>query len=346
MLRLICGGFIWLRSFIRSRHDLGLEIVALRQQLIVLKRRTKRPRLRGSDRLFWVLLRRVWPKWSNPPLIVKPETIVRWHRKGFRLYWRFRSRSKPVGRPVTGPEVRTALHTLASENPTWGAPRIHGELLMLGFEISERTVSRYLRRLHRRDGAAQLWRTFLNNHRELIAGMDFFTVITANFRILYCLFLIRHDRREIVHLNVTEHPTGEWVVQQLREAFSESADGQYLIFDRDAKFSAEVHQFLDSAGISGIRTSYRSPWQNGVAERWVRSFRNDLLDHVIVLHETHLRRLARDYLSYYHADRTHDGLDKDTPRGRPPSIKNPSEQLASHPRLGGLHHRYSWAKVA
>ena len=176
--------------------------------------------------------------------------------------------------------------------------------------------------------------------------MDFFTVITANFRILYCLFLIRHDRREIIHFNVTEHPTGEWVVQQLREAFPESTDDQYLIFDRDAKFSAEVHQFLDSAGISAIRTSYRSPWQNGVAERWVRSFRNDLLDHVIVLHEAHLRRLARDYLGYYHADRTHDGLDKDTPQGRPPSIRNPGERLASHPRLGGLHHRYSWAKAA
>jgi len=235
---------------------------------------------------------------------------------------------------------------MANENPTWGAPRIHGELLKLGFEISERTVSRYLARLHRRDGAAQHWRTFLKNHREGISGMDFFTVITANFQILYCLFLIRHHRREIIHLNVTEHPTGEWVVQQLREAFPENTDKQYLIFDRDAKFSAEVHKFLDSAGISAIRTSYRSPWQNGVAERWVRSFRNDLLDHVIVLNEAHLRRLARDYLRYYHADRTHDGLDKDTPQGRPPSIKNPGERLASHPRLGGLHHRYSWAKAA
>ncbi len=311
-----------------------------------MKRRTKRSHLRGSDRLFWVLLRRVWPKWANPLLIVKPDTVVRWHRRGFRLYWRFRSRRKPVGRPVTGPEVRTALHTMANENPTWGAPRIHGELLKLGFEISERTVSRYLARLHRRDGAAQPWRAFLKNHRELIVGMDFFTVITANFRILYCLFLIRHDRREIIHLDATQHPTGEWVVQQLREAFSESTDDQYLIFDRDAKFSAEVHQFLDSAGISAVRTSYRSPWQNGVAERWVRSFRNDLLDHVIVLNEAHLRRLARDDLSYYHADRTNDGLDKDTPRGRPPSIRNSGEQLASHPRLGGFHHRYSLAKVA
>ena len=187
------------------------------------------------------------------------------------------------------------------------------------------------------------WQT---GHRELITGMDFFTVITANFRILYCLFLIRHDRREIIHWNVTEHPNGESVVQQLREAFLENKDKQCLIFDRDAKFSAEVHSFLDSAAIAAIRTSYRSPWQNGVAERWVRSFRNDLLDHVIVLNEAHLRRLARDYLAYYHADRTHDGLDKDTPHRRRPSIRNPGEQLASHPRLGGLHYRYSWAKIA
>ena len=346
MLALIWGVLTGLGSFFRSRHDLGLEIVALRQQLIVLKRRTKRAPLRRSDRLFWVLLRRLWPHWSNALLIVQPDTVVRWHRMGFRLYWRFRSGSKLIGRPVLGGDVRTCLRTMASENPTWGAPRIHGELLKLGFQISERTVSRYLVRLHRRGGTAQLWRAFLNNHREVIAGMDFCSVITANFRILYCLFLIRHSRREIIHLNVTEHPTGEWVVQQLREAYPESTDGQYLIFDRDSKFSAEVGQFLESAGITAIRTSYRSPWQNGTAERWVRSFRNDLLDHVIVFHESHLRRLARDYLRYYHADRTHDGLDKDTPKGRQASTRNPGERLASLPRLGGLHHRYRWETVA
>jgi putative transposase len=292
------------------------------------------------------MLRQVWAKWPNPLLIVKPDTVVRWHRKGFRLYWRFRSRSKLVGRPVIARDVRASIHTMASENPTWGAPRIHGELLKLGLEISERTVSRYLSRLQRSDGAAQPWRTFLKNHREVIVGMDFFTVVTANFRILYCLFLIRHSRREIIHFNATEHPTSEWVVQQLREAFPERSDEQYVIFDRDAKFSADVHMFLDSAGISGIHTSYRSPWQNGIAERWVRSFRNDLLDHVIVVHEGHVTRLARDYLRYYHADRTHDGLNKDTPEGRPKSTRNHGERLASLPRLGGLHHRYSWTKAA
>jgi putative transposase len=168
----------------------------------------------------------------------------------------------------------------------------------------------------------------------------------VNFRILYCLFLIRHSRREIIHFNVTESPTSEWVVQQLREAFSDSTEDRYLIFDRDAKFSSDVQAFLDSAGISAIRTSYRSPWQNGVAERWVRSFRNDLLDHMIVAHEGHVNRLARDYLHYYHADRTHDGLNKDTPQRRTKSIRNPGERLVSLSRLGGLHHRYSWARAA
>ena len=176
--------------------------------------------------------------------------------------------------------------------------------------------------------------------------MDFFTVITANFRILYCLFLMRHDRREIIHFNSTQHPTGEWIVQQLRETFPDRTDNQYLIFDRDAKFGAAVFDFLESCGISPVRTSYRSPWQNRVAERWIRSFRNELLDHVIVLDESHLRRLAQDYLRYYHQDRTHDGLNKDTPTKRPTRSRNPGERLQSTPRLGGLHHRYSWVQAA
>jgi len=318
----------------------------LRHQLVVLKRRTKRARLQRCDRLFWILLRYFWPHWAKSLLIVKPETVVGWHREGFRLYWRCRSRSKTVGRPTTSGDIRTLIQTMAHENSTWGAPRIHGELLKLGVHVSERTVSRYLSRLRRNGNAGQRWRTFLKNHQEVIAGMDFLTVITANFRILYCLLLIRHDRREILHFNSTQHPTSEWIVQQLREAFPDRTDNQYLIFDRDAKFGAAVLDFLDSCGISPARTSYRSPWQNGVAERWVRSFRNEVLDHVIVLDESHLRRLAQDYLRYYHQDRTHDGLNKDTPAKRPTLSRKAGERLQSTPRLGGLHHRYSWVQAA
>jgi putative transposase len=207
---------------------------------------------------------------------------------------------------------------MAHENPTWGAPRIHGELLKLGVEVSEGTVSRYLCRLGRGGRGGQRWRTFLKNHQDVITGMDFFTVITLNFRILYCLFLIRHDRRHILHFNCTEHPTEEWVVQQLREALPGSDnDQQYLLFDRNAKFSAAVLNFVDSCGIVPVRTSYQSPWQNGIAERWVRNLRNELLDHVIVLDERQLRRIGHDYIRFYHHDRTHDGLDKDTSTSRP-----------------------------
>jgi putative transposase len=296
MLWVIRAVFSWLRSFCRFRHDLGLEIIALRHQLTVLKRSTKRARLHRTDRLFWVLLRRYFPRWSGSLLMVKPETVVAWHRKAFRAYWRFRSRPKKVGRPSTSSEIRAMVLRMARENCTRGAPRIHGELLKLDVQVSERTVSRYLSPVRRNGNAGQRWRSFLKNHRDVIVGMDFFIVITLNFRILYGLFLIRHGRREILHFNSTEHPTSEWIVQQLREAFLDGSN-RYVILDRDKKFGDAVLEFFDSCGMVPVRTSYQSPWQNGVAERWVRSFRNELLDQVIVLDERHLQRLAQNYMN-------------------------------------------------
>jgi putative transposase len=195
-------------AFFRSRYSLSLEILALRQQLSVLKRKQPRPRLRMQDRIFWILLRRLWPAWSNVLVIVKPETVVAWHRAGFRLFWRLRSRPRSLGRPKIDAELRALIQQMVEENSTWGAPRIHGELLKLGFDVSERTVSRYLLRLYPRDQARKLWAAFLRNHRDVIAAMDFFTVPTLTFRVLYCFFVIEHDRRRIVHFNVTEHPTG------------------------------------------------------------------------------------------------------------------------------------------
>jgi transposase InsO family protein len=235
---------------------------------------------------------------------------------------------------------------MVNENSTWGAPRIHGELLRLGFHISERTVSRYLRRLHPRDKARQLWSALLNNHRELIAAMDFFTVPTLTFRVLYCFFVIEHGRRRILHFNVTQHPTSFWIVQQLREALPDSCPYRYMILDRDGKFGQEVADFLVDNGVIPKRISAACPWQNGIAERWVSSCRRELLDHVLVLNEAHLRRLIRDYVSYYHADRIHDSLEKDTPSGRAVSKPEESARLLSFPRLGGLHHRYDWRQVA
>jgi putative transposase len=339
--------FLFLSSFFRSRYILSLEILALRQQVNVLNRKHPRPRLRTGDRLFWVLLRRLWPGWKNALIVVKPETVVGWHRAGFRLFWRFRSRSKNSGRPRITAELRSAIRRMIEENETWGAPRIHGELLKLGFEVSERTVSRYIRRLFPPDQAWKLWAAFLRNHREVIAAMDFFTVPTITFGVLYCFFVIEHGRRKILHFSVTEHPTSSWIEQQLREAFPEPCPYRYALLDRDSKFSKDVTDFFVSGGIKPKRTGYRCPWQNGIAERWIGSCRRELLDHVVVINEVHLRRLIRDYISYYHEDRIHDSLEKDSPATRAISNKpDPSANLISFPRLGGLHHRYDWQRAA
>jgi transposase InsO family protein len=236
---------------------------------------------------------------------------------------------------------------LADENPTWGAPKIHGELQKLGFVVSETSVGRYLRSVRRRGDPGKQWLTFLANHREVIAAFDFFTVPTATFKLLYCFFVIEHHRRKILHFNVTRHPNAEWVVQQLREAFPEAGPYRYVILDRDAKFDSSVLQFLEATGLEPKRTSIRSPWQNGIAERWVGSCRRELLDHVIPLNDEHLRRLVRDYVAYFHQDRIHDALSKDTPHYRPVENKPcPQATLISNARLGGLHHRYSWRSAA
>jgi putative transposase len=263
-----------------------------------------------------------------------------------RLFWKWRSRPRG-GRPKTTAEVRALIRRLAEENPTWGAPKIHGELQKLGFVVSETSVGRYLRSVRRGGDSGKQWLTFLANHREVIAAVDFFTVPTATFKLLYCFFVIEHSRRKILHFNVTRHPNSEWVVQQLREAFPEAGPYRYVILDRDAKFDSSVLQFLEATRLEAKRTSIRSPWQNGIAERWVGSCRRELLDHVIPLNDEHLRRLVRDYVAYFHHDRIHDALSKDTPHCRPVEDKPcPQATLISNARLGGLHHRYSWRTAA
>lgn len=329
-----------LRIF-RSRRTLLLENLVLRQQLAIMKRKHPRPHLQPVDKLFWLLMRRLWSNWKVALIVVSPETVVAWHRAGFRLYWRAISKSRRiVGRRHISKELRDLIFRMVVENPTWGAPRIHGELLMLGFDVSERTISRWMKRAPRNPDPAKRWLTFLGNHREAIAAMDFFTVPTVTFRLLYCFFVIDHDRREILHFGVTRHPTSSWIVQQVREAFPYSAASRFLIFDRDSKFGFEVPIAIRSMGIRPIRTSVRSPWQNGVAERWVESCRRDLLDHVIAVDEAHLKRLLTEYVTYYHEDRTHLGLNKQTPHGRRPASSN---RVIAFPRLGGLHHRYDRA---
>jgi transposase InsO family protein len=241
-------------------------------------------------------------------------------------------------------ELKELIFRMVAENSSWGAPRIHGELKMLGLDISERAVLRWMRKAPRDPEPAKLWVAFLNNHREAIAAMDFFTVPMLTFGVLYCFFVVSHDRRRILHCNATRHPASAWITQQLRETFPDDSASRYLIFDRAANFDEEVVSTIKSFGIEPKRTSFRSPWQNGVAERFVGSCRRDLLDPVIVLNERHLKRLMIEYIRYYHDDRTHLSLEKQTPAGRSPAERlDHSGQVTSMSRLGGLHHRYDLA---
>ena len=327
---------------LHSRRTLLLENLALRQQLAALKRKHPKPRLSVADKLFWILARRFWSRWKQTLIVVTPETVVRWHRAGFRLYWKLISKvRRPIGRRQTPKEVRDLIFRMVAENPTWGAPRIHGELLMLGFDVSERTISRWMKRAPRDPKRAKCWLAFLRNHREAIAAFDFFTAPTIKFSMLYCFFVISHDRRRILHINVTKHPTSQWVVQQLREAFPFATAPRFLIFDRDSKYGAEVPAVVRSLAIVPLRTSFESPWQNGVAERWIQSCRRDLLDHVIAGNERHLKRLLSEYVRYYHEDRTHLSLGKGTPGRRSHSVA--PGRVLSNEWLGGLHHRYNRA---
>jgi hypothetical protein len=336
-----------LRNAFRSRHALLLENLALRQQLAVLARSERRPSITPLDRLFWVGLRHACRSWRDLVVIVQPETVVAWHRALWRGYWRLGSRRRR-GRPRTSAELRALIRRMAREN-RWGAPRMHGELSKLGFRVSERTISRYLRTLRPRgERGGQSWKTFLSNHRDVLAAMDFLVVPTATFRLRYVLMILHHDRRRVLHCNVTEHPASAWVCQQLRAAFPGDAElPKYLLMDRDAIFSKRVSATVRSFGVKPLRTGFQSPWHNGACERLIGSIRRELLDRVIVLSEAHLRRLLRNYVAYYHADRTHLILEKDTPDTRPITARpSAAARVVALPRVGGLHHRYVWRAAA
>lgn len=322
------------------------ENLALRQQVAVLERSVKRPKIRARDRWFWLLLSRHWGDWRSACRLVKPSTVVQWYRAGFRMFWRWKSRVRSPGRPSMAPAVRTWIRRMATENPTWGAPRIHGELTRLGVRVSERTVARLMPRKPRSPQREQTWRTFLSNHSEVLAAMDFLVVPTWNFGLLYVLVIVEHGRRIVRHVNVTAHPTASWVVQQLREAFPGGETPRYLLFDRDSIFGAAKTQ-IAALGMIPKQISFRSPWQNGVCERFLGTLRRELLDHVVVLNEAHLLRVVRGFLAYYHEDRTHLALQKDCPRPRGPDVQpGRNADLQSEARCGGLHRRYRWSDAA
>jgi putative transposase len=326
------------RALVRSRAALHLEILALRHQIQVLERsRQPRVRLTAADRLLWIWFSRVWPEWRAALVLVTPETVVAWHRRGFGLFWTWKSRRGP-GRPSVPADIRALIRTMADANPLWGAPRIHGELRKLGIAVSQSTVAKYMG--HRRP-PPQTWRTFLANHRDQIAAADFCVVPTVTYRLLFVLVILAHERRRVVHVAVTDHPTSAWTAQQLRNAFPHDETPSYLLHDRDAAF-ARAAATIAAMQIRDVVTAPRSPWQNAYMERFIGSIRRECLDHVIVLSQSGLQHVVTDYVAYYMRSRTHLSLDKDSPTPRP--VTPPAAGgIVAVPAVNGLHHRYERA---
>jgi putative transposase len=334
------------RALFQSKLELMAENLALRQQLASFKQKRSRPRLRPADRAFWVFLRQVWGGWANALILVQSDTVVDWQRQGFKLFWRCISRAKRSGRPRIHREVRELISRMARDNG-WGAPRIHGELLKLGLVVDERTVSRYLPRGRTSPDKLQRWLAFLHNHRDGLVGMDFFTVPTVTFSLLWVFVVLHHERRRVLHFGVTSRPDAPWVIQQLREAFPFDTAPRYAILDWDSKYGHEVPAALRSMGVEPVRTAPRSPWQNPYVERFGGTLRRELFDKVMVFNRTQLHRLVCQFVAYYHQDRCHLGLEKDAPDPRAVTPR-PSTRpgVVAQPRVGGLQHRYEWRQAA
>jgi transposase InsO family protein len=335
MIALLCFFLTLLVSPFKSKSRLGAENAALRREVIILRRKVRgRVHLTNGDRFFFVQLYRWFPSVLNIITIIRPETLVRWHRAGFRRYWRWKSRSLG-GRPQVEADLRALIRRMSVDNPLWGAPRIHGELLKLGFEVAQSSVAKYM--VKRPGPPSQGWRTFLRNHAPDIAAMDLFVAPTLGFDLLYAFIIVRLARRDLVWINVTPHPTADWIARQITEAFPWNEAPRYLIRDRDRVYDAAAMRRLRAMGIRDKPIAPGSPWQNGFAERLIGSIRRECVDHIVVLGETHLRRILKSYARYYNETRTHRSLDKDAPISRPVQRTG---GIISHALLGGLHHHY------
>jgi putative transposase len=322
---------------LKSRAALQLENVALRHQITVLQRSVKRPRLNACDRHVWIWLSRIWSDWRSCLIIVKPETVIGWHRNAFRRFRTWKIRRGKRGRPAVSRDTRDLIRRMSRENPGWGAPRIHGELMKLGIDIGETSVSKYLVRT--RKPPSQTWRTFLENHIQTLISVDFFTVPTIHFQILYVFLVLAHERRRIVHFAVTAHPTAEWTAHQLREAFPWDTAPQYMLRERDRIFGHDFAEQVKAMRIKEVLSTPRSPWQRAYVERVIGTIRRECLDHVIVFNERSLHQHLQAFTNYYSRSRTHLGLRKDTPDPRPVQSSE-AGPVISIPEVGGLHHRY------
>jgi transposase InsO family protein len=336
-MALLRGVWCVLRLLLLPRSQLVLENLALRQQLAVLRRSIRRPRLRPCDRVFWVWLSRCWAGWKDALTIVTPATVVGWHRQGFRLYWRWKSRGRP-GRPRIDPAIRRLIRRMSMENPLWGAPRIRAELRLLGHDVAESTVAKYMSR-HGRP-PSPTWRSFLANHADCLASVDFFVVPTVTFRLLYAFVVLCHDRRRVAHFNVTTQPSARWVARQITEAFPFDGAPRYLIRDRDAAYGERFRECLERMGVEEVLIAPRSPWQTPYVERLIGSIRRECLNYVIILGEVHLKRVLGSYFSYYHRSRCHRALGGNAPEPR--QVEPPGRgRVVAVPQVGGLHHRYT-----
>jgi putative transposase len=317
---IICALLLLVSTVIRSRVSLQLEIVALRHQLAVYQRTTKRPQISSGDRILWSWLSCCWSGWRDALVFVQTGTVIAWQRKRFRDHWAKLSKQGRPGRPQVPEEIRALIRKMSAANISWGSPRIVGELRKLGIDVAKSTMEKY--RVRSRKSPSPTWKAFLNNHVRDLVSIDFFVVPTVRNKVLFVLVVLAHHRRRVVHFNVTEHPTAQWTGQQIIEAFPRDMAPKYLLRDRDAIYGSQFQKRVQSMGIEEVLSAPRSPWQNAFVERIIGSIRRDCLDHVVVLNDRHLKRVLKSYFNYYHRWRTHLSLGMDTPESR--SVQSPA----------------------
>jgi len=327
----------WIASTFRSRAAMQVEILALRHQLAIYKQAQTRPRLRPGDRILWSWLARFWSGWQDGLIIVQPATVIAWQRRRFRDHWRKLSRSGKPGRPTVPKDVRDLIRRMSTANPLWGSPRILGELRKIGIDLAKSTVEKYMPR--RRKPPSPTWMTFLRNHMTETVAVDFFVVPTVTFEILFVFLVLAHDRRRVLHFNVTANPSAEWTAQQIVEAFPWDDVPRFLLRDRDSIYGGRSKRRVANMAIEEEVIARQSPWQNPYCERLIGSIRRECLDHIIVLNERHLKKILRSYFRYYHGWRTHQSLEMDASDGRPVQSRD-SGTVVEFPAVGGLHHHY------
>jgi putative transposase len=338
----------WLSLRFRRRASLELEVIALRHQLTVLQRThrrkiMKRRLFRVSDKILWAWLYHLFPKSTHFMVLLQPSIITRWHHRGFRFYWRLKSRHDFRHNRRLNHKIIELIRQMRDANPLWGGARIHGELQKLGIRVHQRTVFKYLKRPQRCPSPG--WRTFLRNEMRHTAAMDMFIVVTVTFRLLYALLILGHDRRKIIHFGITEKPNQDWLADQLSEAFRLNPPPRYLVRDRDSAYGSRFSQRVREIGIQEVRTAPYSWWQNIYVERVIGTIRRECLDHVVVVNERHLKGILDSYISYYNKTRTHLSLGNDSPEPRP--IEPPATgNIIAIPEVGGLHHRYTRRRAA